>query len=262
MAGPVRNVGLRRLRSALAAFRKPLGRDALAPWQAAAQEIGQQAGRLRDLDVLGGELIAPMIAAHPNEQGFTALQSAIAARREQVAAEVRKALAGLLPNQAHEFNGGTLYKRFTPAGPDHAQVAACAGMADYIDLLHDHHGGTETKPSARAGFVHDLKRGWEVDLLQPLLDAVAARNAVRLLGPSDAAVRAPTVALALGRPAEPVAAALAPHGIMAEGGDFYALRPLEAMGVDLEQGVLRVSFVHYTSPAEIDRLLTALETVL
>ncbi|MEM9552165.1 MAG: aminotransferase class V-fold PLP-dependent enzyme, partial [Pseudomonadota bacterium] len=40
---------------------------------------------------------------------------------------IRAALAQLLPNQAHHFNGGTLYKRFTPAGPDHAQIAACAG---------------------------------------------------------------------------------------------------------------------------------------
>jgi hypothetical protein len=37
---------------------------------------------------------------------------------------MRRALGELLPNQAHWFNAGTLYKRFTPAGPDHAQVAA------------------------------------------------------------------------------------------------------------------------------------------
>jgi len=37
---------------------------------------------------------------------------------------VRRQLAELLPNQAHAFNGGSLYKKFTPAGPDHAQVAA------------------------------------------------------------------------------------------------------------------------------------------
>ncbi|MGE4326576.1 MAG: aminotransferase class V-fold PLP-dependent enzyme, partial [Pseudodonghicola sp.] len=37
---------------------------------------------------------------------------------------IRRPLGELLPNQGHYFNGGTLYKRFTPAGPDHAQVAA------------------------------------------------------------------------------------------------------------------------------------------
>ena len=49
---------------------------------------------------------------------------------------------------------------------------------------------------------------------------------------------------------------------MAEGGDFYAVRPLTAMGVDLELGVLRLSFVHYTSQVEVARLMTSLEQVL
>jgi selenocysteine lyase/cysteine desulfurase len=34
------------------------------------------------------------------------------------------------------------------------------------------------------------------------------------------------------------------------------------MGVDVDKGVLRLSFVHYTSRAEVDALLTALEDVL
>ena len=175
---------------------------------------------------------------------------------------IRRALGELLPNQAHYFNGDVLYKRFTPAGPDHAQIAASAGMADYVDLLSAHHNGPEGDATARAAFVHDLKREREVALLQPLLDAVKDRNAVRLIGPSDATRRAPTVALALNRSALSAATDLADHGIMAGGGDFYAVRPLQAMGVDLDQGVLRVSFTHYTSQQEIDQLLNALDAVL
>ncbi|WP_424830757.1 aminotransferase class V-fold PLP-dependent enzyme [Ruegeria sp.] len=175
---------------------------------------------------------------------------------------IRRALGEMLPNQAHYFNGGDLYRRFTPAGPDHAQVGASAGMADYVDLLCDHHGGPKEGAAQRGAFVHDLMRGHEVELLQPLLDAVKDRNAVRLIGPAVAQKRAPTVALQLNGPAEPVAAQLAEHGIMAGGGDFYAVRPLQAMGVDLEQGVLRLSFTHYTSRQEIDQLLEALDHVL
>lgn len=168
---------------------------------------------------------------------------------------IRRALGQLLPNQGHFFNAGTLYKRFTPAGPDHAQVAACAGMADYIDALAVHHG-----VSARG--VHSLMRAHEVKLLQPLLDAVKDRNSVRLIGPSDASVRAPTVALSLNRSGEEVAAELAQHGVMCGGGDFYAVRALEAMGVDMGKGVLRLSFVHYTSEAEVTKAIEALDAVL
>lgn len=175
---------------------------------------------------------------------------------------MRRELGGLLPNQAHYFNADCLYKRFTPAGPDHAQVAASAGMADYIEALNAHHGGPGEGAAAQAAFVHDLMRAHEVSLLQPLLDMLKARNDLRLIGPDDAAKRAPTVALALNRPAEPIARQLAQHGIMAGGGDFYALRALTAMGVDPDEGVLRLSFTHYTSEQDLAKLIAALDQVL
>ncbi len=174
---------------------------------------------------------------------------------------LRRALAELLPNQAHYFNQGCLYKRFTPAGPDHAQIAASAGMADYIDALADHHE-IMGDACARGRAVHDLMRAHETELLQPVLDMLSARNSVRLLGPDQAEHRAPTVAVALPGSGLEAASELAQHGIMAGGGDFYAVRALEAMGVDQDKGVLRLSFVHYTSQAERDQLLEALDAVL
>ena len=176
---------------------------------------------------------------------------------------IREGFGAELPNQGHYFNGGSLYKRFTPAGPDHAQIAASAGMADYFEALSAHHGAP-AKGAAAGGFAHELMRAHEVKLLQPLLDYLAAKNSVRLLGPREASRRAPTVAVALdgNREAEATAAALAAYGIMAGGGDFYAVRPLSALGVDLEKGVLRMSFVHYTSEDEIGKLINAIDGVL
>ncbi len=174
---------------------------------------------------------------------------------------IRRELGQLLPNQGHHFNAGDLYKRFTPAGPDHAQVAACAGIADYIDALADHHGITGA-PSARTAGVHDLMRAHETALLQPLLDYLGDKNSVRLIGPRDATQKAPTVAVELPGPGEAAAAELSQHGIMAGGGDFYGSRPLQSMGIDLDKGVLRLSFVHYTSPAEIEKLISALDRIM
>ena len=174
---------------------------------------------------------------------------------------IRRELGRMLPNQGHHFNADTLYKRFTPAGPDHAQVAACAGIADYIDALAAHHG-IDGDPAARNAGVHAAMRTHETALLQPLLDHVKGRNRVRLLGPADATARAPTVALALDRPGAEAAAALAGRGIMAGGGDFYAQRPLASMGLDPAHGVLRLSFVHYTSEDELERLMRALDDIL
>ena len=175
---------------------------------------------------------------------------------------IRRALGELLPNQGHYFNADSLYKRFTPAGPDHAQVAASAGMVDYFEALYDHHIGGPASATEKGAAVNELISAHEEELLKTLLDAVSSRNSVRLIGPAQAKGRAPTVALALERSGEDVAAELAEHGIMTGGGDFYAVRPLNAMGVDPEKGVLRLSFTHYTSPQEVDQLIAALEKVL
>lgn len=175
---------------------------------------------------------------------------------------IRRELGQKLPNQGHWFNGDTLYKRFTPAGPDHAQIAACAGMADYFDALHDHHFAPDPDAGVRGRRVQALMRAHEERLLQPLLDHLAGRNDLRLIGPRDATRRAPTVAVALAYAAEPVSEALAARGINCWAGDFYARRPLEAMGVDPAHGVLRLSFVHYTSAEDVARLIGALDAVL
>jgi selenocysteine lyase/cysteine desulfurase len=166
-----------------------------------------------------------------------------------------------LPGQGHFFNHDTLYKRHTPAGPDHAQIAACAGMADYIDALAAHHGVTGD-PAARNRGVHDLMRRQEETVIQPLLDFLGSRNDLRLIGPRRAAARAPTVAVELDRAAEPVSEELGRNGIACWAGDFYAVRPLAALGINRGKGVLRMSAVHYTSADEVARLIAALERVL
>jgi selenocysteine lyase/cysteine desulfurase len=175
---------------------------------------------------------------------------------------IRRAMAEALPAQGHSFNAGTLYKRFTPAGPDHAQIAACAGMADYIDALYARHFTASADPAGRNRAVHDLMRAQEVDAVAPLMDYLAGRNDLRLIGPRNAASRAPTVAVALQGPAVPVANALARHGVNCWAGDFYAVRPLQAMGVDLDKGVLRMSLVHYTGAQDVARLIRALDAEL
>ena len=175
---------------------------------------------------------------------------------------IRAEFGAELPAQGHWFNAGTLYKRLTPAGPDHAQIAATAGIADYIDALHAHHFTEAADPANRNRAVHDLMRAQEVSVIAPLLDYLTSRNDLRLLGPRQAEARAPTVAVALDRPVEPVAEALGRDGIACWAGDFYAVRPLEAMGIGRARGVLRMSAVHYTSEADVTRLIAALDRAL
>ena len=174
---------------------------------------------------------------------------------------IREDLGFTLPNQGHHFNEKTLYSRFTPAGPDHAQVAACAGITEYFDDIIGHHI-KDASGINRANVVHDLFRDHEARLLQPLLDYVSAKNSVRLIGPADAQRRAPTVSLEVQESSNDLAAQLAKRNVMAAGGDFYGGRPLKAMNVDTDLGVLRLSFVHYNTKSEVDHLISTLDDVI
>lgn len=177
---------------------------------------------------------------------------------------IRADLAMALPNQAHWFNADTPYKRLTPAGPDHAQVAACAGMADYYDAVYAHHFGASDAADHgdKAAAVNQLFVDHETALNQQVLDFLKDRNDLRLIGPADAQTRAPTIAVDTAKHPWEVATALAGQGINCGASSFYANRPLNALGVDPERGVLRLSFVHYTTQDDIDRLLNGLDQTL
>jgi selenocysteine lyase/cysteine desulfurase len=174
---------------------------------------------------------------------------------------IRPSLAGELPNQGHFFNDAQPRKRLVPAGPDHAQIAASAGIVDYLETVAGMAGDTVegATPFKKA---HNAMRAQEVALLAPLLDYLRGKNKVRLVGPDDPNVRAPTVSLALAEQGIVVAERLARHGIMCAGGHFYAYRLMEALGINPGHGVLRLSFTHYTSQEDIQRLITALDAEL
>lgn len=174
---------------------------------------------------------------------------------------VRPDLAARLPNQGHFFNEGKPRYRLTPAGPDHAQIAASAGIADYLEQVAEIAGPAA---AGRDAFrrAHAAMRAQEIALAMPLLDYLRNRNDVRLVGPDDAQLRAPTISLLHAEPGIELAKRLAQHGVMAAGGHFYAWRLLEAMGIDQQHGVLRLSFVHYTTPQEISQLISALDAEL
>ncbi len=180
----------------------------------------------------------------------------------QGAMVVRNHVRDQLENQGHYFNADYSDKRFTPAGPDHAQISAVNGLVDYYETLYAHHFGDEAGLSEKARKMNALFAAHEKALTDQLLTWLRARNDLRILGPVTADNRAATIAIQTNRPALDIATELADHKIMAGASDFYAVRLLEGLNVPTDSGVLRLSFVHYTSKAEIDQLITALDQVL
>jgi cysteine desulfurase family protein (TIGR01976 family) len=176
---------------------------------------------------------------------------------------LRREVNAALPNQGHFFNEGKPHARFTPAGPDHAQIAAVNGVMDYLDAIADRHGRQGQPQAARSAAVRSLFRAHETALLQPLLDWLAGHPKVRLIGRRRAAERAPTVSIVVeGRPSAGVGARLADAGIGVGVGNFYAYRVFRALGLDPEDGAVRLSFVHYTTRGEVEKLMQELDRCL
>lgn len=176
---------------------------------------------------------------------------------------IRKELAEKAANQGHYFNDGYLRYRLHPAGPDHAQIAASNGVCEYLDAVDERHFGDEAEEVERGRRVAALFREREIELATPLLDWLRARDDVRIIGPDDPRRRAPTISI-IPRRKEVLAVyeTLTQHKIMCACGDFFGVRPLLDMKVELEPGVLRLSFLHYTTEEEIAQLVTGLEAAL
>ncbi|HIK79616.1 MAG TPA: aminotransferase class V-fold PLP-dependent enzyme [Porticoccaceae bacterium] len=176
---------------------------------------------------------------------------------------MREALNKALPNQGHFFNVESATSRFTPAGPDHAQIASVNGVIDYFETIDAHHFGDSDESSSKTNRVGALLHRAEIGNLEPLLGFLKQRKGVHLIGKTVAKERAPTLSFTVdGADPADVAAKLAEQRIGIANGNCYAYRLMDALGIPPDQGVVRVSFVHYTSKEEVNRLIEALKTII
>ncbi|MCG8555733.1 MAG: aminotransferase class V-fold PLP-dependent enzyme [Proteobacteria bacterium] len=103
---------------------------------------------------------------------------------------------------------------------------------------------------------------YALDIVAPLLDFLRGRNGVRLIGQAQAQGRHPAVSFTCAKDPMDVATELGRRGIIAGAGHFYAYRLIEALGIDPQAGVVRLSAVHYNSAEDIAATCEALEAVL
>ncbi|MEM7359087.1 MAG: aminotransferase class V-fold PLP-dependent enzyme [Pseudomonadota bacterium] len=171
-----------------------------------------------------------------------------------------------LKSQAHYFLEGDVSKYVNPAGPQHAQVAACGGVIDYFNQLHTHHfGNAEATAPEKMADLHGLIHQHEKQLTEPLLDYLANHKDIRVIGKTsvDDEDRAPTIAFKpLRQSSAELAAKLQGGGIGTENGDFYASRLIERVGIDRPDGVVRISLLHYNLLEDVTTIIEKLDAAL
>jgi len=154
--------------------------------------------------------------------------------------------------------------RWETGTQDHEGIAGTLAAVDYLAEIGDRFGGALPGAGRRERLVAGMGaiEAYERTLSGRLLAGLAAIPGLTVHGladPARAAERTPTVAVTLaGWTPRGVAEALAAEGIYAWDGDFYATTLVEELGLAPTGGVVRLGLVHYTTTAEVDRLLATL----
>lgn len=179
---------------------------------------------------------------------------------------VNREIRDQLSSQVHYFLAGNPAKDFNPAGPQHAQVAGCAGVIDYFNCLHDHHfGASDASSTRKMQNLYALIQQHENQLSATILEYLSQRTDIRLIGKDhiNDNDRAPTIAFKpLKQSAESLAHQLQNAGIGTENGNFYAHRLISDLDIDPEDGVVRLSLLHYNRQQDADRIVQQLDRVL
>jgi cysteine desulfurase family protein (TIGR01976 family) len=160
----------------------------------------------------------------------------------------------------HKFQTGT---------QSHENQNGLIGVIEYLEWFAAQAGEPYRGPalrSARAERVHAAMAAsnrYEQDLCKRLIGGVLSIPGVRFFGirePERIDQRVPTIAIRF-RDEHPhaTAARLGKQGICVWDGNYYAINLSERLGVEEHGGMVRIGLSHYSTAAEVDRFLNALE---
>jgi len=162
-------------------------------------------------------------------------------------AAIRPALAESLPaDRVRPADEAPPGHRFEAGTQSHEAVAGATAAIEYLREL----GGGDLDSAFARIEEHETR------LAASFLSALP--DGVELYGIRTPEGRTPTFCFNIeGRAPRQVAELLAEQDIYVWDGDYYALEPMRALGLE-DGGAVRAGFLHYTTEDEVDRLLDAL----
>lgn len=179
----------------------------------------------------------------------------------------KKSILLQLPGNNHYFIGKdqSPYK-FQPGHVNFEFSWGMTGLREYYDTLYDFHfpGTGETDFRTRLGKVSQMIQNHEHQLSARLLDYLATKTKVRIIGQAKATEnRVPTISFVVDQTgSESIVLKMDSQMIGIRFGDFYAKRLIEELGLAPQNGVVRISMVHYNSIEEVNALISALDKIL
>ena len=170
-----------------------------------------------------------------------------------------------LENQNHEFLDGDVPYTLNPGGPNHEELSSLIGIYEYFDNLYKHHfSDANVNIKKKIIKINELIANHEEKIANPLLEFISSNKNINLIGKTGIINRnrAPTIACTFNnKSSKTVAKELVNQGIATRNDNFYAWRCLKALGIDTEDGVVRMSLVHYNSDDDVNKLIDAVKNI-
>ncbi len=172
----------------------------------------------------------------------------------------KEALAELVGPNHFFIPADELPYKFEPGGANHESCAGLLGLGDYLEFL----TGADSWDRAVIEKAFARMQAWEEPLMNRLLDYLNDRNDVRVIGPAAGGPdRVGTISFVHGsKGSREITEAVDQTDVAIRHGHMYAWHLCDALGLNLEDGVVRVSFVHYNTLDEMERLIEIFEQVL
>ncbi len=163
------------------------------------------------------------------------------------------------PNHFFVSRDDVPYK-FELGGCSHEGCAGLVALGSYLGFL----AGRASYDRRTVEEAFAVMAVHERPLQERLVAYVDAHPRVRLVGPRHGgAERVSTISfLHASKTSREISLAANAQDIGIRHGHMYAHRLCTALGIEPEDGVVRVSFVHYNSPADVERLIEVLDAVL
>ena len=177
----------------------------------------------------------------------------------------KKEILNQLPNQNHEFLEGDVPYTLNPGGPNHEELSCLVGIYEYFNNLYNHHFPDENNTlRKKIEKINELSSNHEEQIANPLLEYLNSRNDIKLIGKKkiENKNRAPTIAFTfVNQSSKKISDQLVKNGIATRNDNFYAWRCLKALGIDVDDGVVRTSMVHYNTHEDVEKLISVLKKI-
>ena len=175
----------------------------------------------------------------------------------------KKEIFDKLPNQNHEFLNNQVPYTLNPGGPNHEELACLVGIAEYFDDLYSHHfEKINLSRYERIKKINHLIAKHEENIGNLFLDFINSEKKIRLIGINKIKDknRAPTFSFTIeGKSSKETSEMLIKENIALRNDNFYAWRCLKALDIDINDGVVRASMVHYNTLNDVKKLIKAFE---